>query len=108
MLAQQEKPTEQPIRIDGELLTADEYQEEMANRISEEVFQTEENAEKVAGVIGSFVQSYEKHKNQQTLEEWLSAEFKKYPDTWKDEEEISKEEAKELQIQAQQKLIESI
>lgn len=88
MLAQEEKTTEQPIRIDGELLTADEYQEEMANRISDEVFQSEENAEKVAGVIGSFVQSYEKHKNQQTLEEWLSAEFKKYPDTWKDEEEI--------------------
>lgn len=88
MLAQEEKPTEQPICIDGELLTSDEYQEEMANRISEEVFQTEENAEKVAGVISSFIQSYEKHKNEQTLEEWLSAEFKKYPDIWKDEEEI--------------------
>lgn len=80
--------TEQPVRIDGELLTADEYQEKMANRISEEVFQSEENAEKVAGVISSFLQSYEKHKNEQTLEEWLSAEFKKYPGIWKDEEEI--------------------
>lgn len=88
MLAQEEKPTNQPIRIDGELLTSDEYQEEMASRISEEVFQSEENAEKVAGVISSFIQSYEKHKSEQTLEEWLSAEFKKYPDIWKDEEEI--------------------
>ena len=88
MLAQEEKTTEQLIRIDGELLTADEYQEKMANRISEEVFQSEENAEKVAGVISSFIQSYEKHKTEQTLEVWLSAEFKKYPDIWKDEEEI--------------------
>lgn len=88
MLDQEEKVTDQPIHTAGELLTADEYQEEMANRISEEVFQTEENAEKVAGVISSFIQSYEKHKNEQTLEEWLSTEFKKYPDIWKDEEEI--------------------
>lgn len=88
MLDQEEKTSEQPIHTNGQLLTADEYQEEMANRISEEVFQTEENAEKTAGVISSFIQSYEKHKNEQTLEEWLSAEFKKYPDIWKDEEEI--------------------
>lgn len=73
---------------DLKVLTSDEYQEEMANRISEEVFQTEDNAEKVVGVIGSFLQSYEQHKNEQSLEEWLCAEFKKYPDIWKDEEEI--------------------
>lgn len=79
---------EQLIHVDAQLLTSDEYQEEMANRISEGVFQTEDNAEKVVGVIGSFLQSYEKHKNEQSLEEWLSAEFGKYPDIWKDEEEI--------------------
>jgi hypothetical protein len=88
MLNQEEKTSNQPIPMDGQLLTADEYQQEMAGRISEEVFETEENAEKTAEVISSFVQSYEKHKNELPLEEWLSAEFKKYPDIWKDEEEI--------------------
>lgn len=88
MLGPEEKTSEQPFRVDGQLLTSDEYQEEMANRVSEEVFQSEENAEKVAGVIGSFLQSYEQHKNDQTLDEWLCAEFKKYPDIWRDEEEI--------------------
>jgi len=88
MSEQEEKAiTEQSARMDGELLTSDEYQEEMANKITEQVFQSEENAEKVAGVISSFIQSYEKHKNEQTLEEWLNAEFNKYPDIWKDEEE---------------------
>jgi hypothetical protein len=88
MSNQEELTTDQSVHVDGELLSADEYQEKMANRISEEVFQTEENAEKVAGVISSFLQSYEKHKNEQPLEEWLSAEFKKYPGIWQDEEEI--------------------
>lgn len=88
MLEQKEKTTEQPIRMDGQLLTSDEYQEEMANKISEEVFQSEENAEKVAGVISSFLQSYEQHKNDQSLDEWLCAEFRKYPDIWKNDEEI--------------------
>lgn len=73
---------------DWQVLTSEEYQEEMANRISGEVFQSEENAEKVVGVIGSFLQSYEQHKNEQSLEEWLCAEFRKYPDIWKNEEEL--------------------
>jgi hypothetical protein len=59
MSAQVENLAELPVRTYGELLTADEYQEEMATRISEEIFQTEENAENVADVIGSFLQSYE-------------------------------------------------
>lgn len=74
---------------DLQVLTSEEYQEEMANRIAEDVFQSEDNAEKVAGVIGSFLQSYEQqHPNDQALGEWLYAEFKKYPDIWKDEAEI--------------------
>ena len=88
MLENEEKNSEQAIRVDAQVLTAEEYQEIMANRISNEVFETEENAEKVAGVISSFVLSYGKHKDEQPLEEWLSAEFKKYPDIWEDEEEI--------------------
>lgn len=88
MLNLEEKKSDQPIRVDAEVLTSDEYQEEMASRISNEVFETEENPEKVASVISSFIESYEKHKNEQTLEEWLNAEFKKYPGAWKDEEEI--------------------
>jgi len=75
--------------MDGNLLTTDEYQQEIANKISVEVFQTEENAEKTTGVISSFVQSYEQHKNEQSLDEWLISEFKKYPSIWQNEEEIN-------------------
>jgi len=88
MLAQEEKSQGNSIPVDGQLLTSEEYQEEMANRIADEVFQTEDHAEKTAGVISSFIQSYEKHKHDQSLDEWLSAEFKKYPEIWANEEEI--------------------
>lgn len=88
MTIQQENQTRLPVPAFGELLTADEYQEAMAYRISEDVFESEENAGKVGEVIGSFLQSYERHKGEQSLEIWLSAEFAKYPGLWKDEEEI--------------------
>lgn len=74
---------------DLQVLTSDEYQEEMASRIAEDVFQSEGNAEKVAGVISNFIRSYEKHKpTNEQMQEWLTAEFKNYPTVWKSDEEI--------------------
>ena len=76
----------QPMDID--VLTNEEFQEQQANRLSNEVFGSEENAEKTGNLITQFVASYEKSKTQMPLNEWLISEFKKHPGIWKDESEI--------------------
>ena len=53
-----------------------------------EVFGNEENAEKTGQLIASFLASYGQRDSEQSLEEWLIAEFWKYPAIWKDEAEI--------------------
>lgn len=88
MSGREEKVPEQAALINLEVLTADEYQESMADRIETDVFQNKNNVTQTAGLIQSFVQSYEQHKNELPLDKWLSAEFKKHPDIWQDEEEI--------------------
>ncbi len=75
--------------IDVEVLTNEEYQERQADMLMQITFGNEENMKKTTSVITSFVDSYEKHKHEMSLEEWLVHEFKKYPDIWKDEREIT-------------------
>lgn len=75
--------------IDVEVLTNEEYQERQADMLMEQTFGNEENMKKTSSVIASFVQSYEKHKHEMPLQEWLVREFKKYPDIWKDEQDIT-------------------
>lgn len=75
--------------IDAEVLTNEEYQERQADMLIEQTFGNEENMKKTSSVIASFVESYEKHKHEMPLQEWLVREFRKYPDIWNDEQEIS-------------------
>lgn len=79
MSGREEKVPEQAALINLEVLTADEYQESMADRIETDVFQNKNNVTQTAGLIQSFVQSYEQHKNELPLDKWLSAEFKNTP-----------------------------
>lgn len=74
--------------IEAEILTNEEYQNQQADRLAKKVFDGEQNAEKTGHLITRFVASYEQHKNLQPLDQWLTDEFKKYPDIWKNEAEI--------------------
>ena len=74
--------------LDVEVLTDEEYQNQQADRLAKEVFDGEENAEKTGHIITRFVRSYEQHKNLQPLDQWLTDEFKKYPELWKNEADI--------------------
>ncbi|MCU1733603.1 MULTISPECIES: hypothetical protein [unclassified Pseudomonas] len=61
--------------------------EEQAKRIEGELFENTENANKTTAVIASFVASCNA-RGEKPLELWLSDEFRKYPDLWKDEQDL--------------------
>ena len=67
---------------------AAESDEALADRIAEDVFGSEDNARNTAGLITSFVASWERHKHEKTPAAWLADEFRQYPDLWTGEEEI--------------------
>ena len=60
----------------------------LADQAAEEVFGSEDNARNTAGLIASFVTSWERHKHEKAPADWLAAEFRRYPHIWSDEEEI--------------------
>lgn len=60
----------------------------LAEEAALEVFGNEDNAEKTGQLLASFVASYGQCDPEQPMEEWLIAEFRKYPAIWKDEAEI--------------------
>ena len=62
--------------------------EALADRTAEDVFGSEDNARNTAGLITSFVSSWERHKHEKTPAVWLADEFRQYPDLWTGEEEI--------------------
>ena len=62
--------------------------EALADRTAEDVFGSEDNARNTAGLITSFVSSWERHKHEKTPATWLADEFRRYPDLWTGEEEI--------------------
>ena len=62
--------------------------EALADRAAEEVFGSEDNARNTAGLITSFVASWERHKHEKPPAVWLADEFRRHPDLWTGEEEI--------------------
>jgi hypothetical protein len=80
--------TQEPIdtEIIEEALTPEE--EKAADSVEAELFDSKENGEKTVATVQSFVESYSKNKDTMKLDEWLVAEFKKYPQIWKNDEEI--------------------
>ena len=63
-------------------------EEALADQAAEDVFGSEDNARNTAGLITSFVSSWERHKHEKTPAVWLADEFRRYPDLWTGEEEI--------------------
>ncbi|WP_298608571.1 hypothetical protein [uncultured Thiothrix sp.] len=78
-----------------DLLDQQDFQEQQATRLTEAVFGDEQNTEKTGILITKFVRSYEKHKNDMTLETWLVKAFQSFPSIWKDQDELS-QTAREL------------
>lgn len=68
-------------------LDFDQVAEAQAGRIEGALFDNEENAGKTTAVIASFVASANA-RGEKPLEQWLSDEFRKYPDLWKNEEDL--------------------
>ena len=62
--------------------------EALADRTAEEIFGSEDNARNTAGLITSFVASWERHKHEKPPAVWLADEFRRHPDLWTGEEEI--------------------
>lgn len=62
--------------------------EALADRTAKEIFGNEANARSTAGLIASFVASWEQHKHEKSPADWLADEFRRYPDIWAGEEEI--------------------
>lgn len=74
-------------RLDAGDTTSDD-DEALADETAEECFGGEENARKTAGLISSFVSSWERHKHDTAPADWLANEFRKYPNLWEGEEEM--------------------
>ena len=63
-------------------------EEALADQAAEDIFGSEDNARNTAGLITSFVSSWERHKHEKAPRIWLADEFRRYPDLWTGEEEI--------------------
>ena len=64
-------------------------EEQEAEETIKEVFGSEENARKTGGIVASFVASYEREKATKPINVWLTDEFRKYPDIWKNEADLT-------------------
>lgn len=74
-----------PVTIDNATGVITEQQ--LADQAAEQLFDSEDNAQKTTRVIADFVESYTQHKNTVSLEQWLNQEFAHYPDIWANEAE---------------------
>lgn len=84
----QEQQTTQPGNVDFEIITREEFQNQLADQITSGMFGNEDNAEKTGNLITQFVISYEQQKQAKPLDQWLADEFRKYPSIWRDEAEL--------------------
>ena len=68
--------------------TAAASDEALADQTAKDLFGSEDNARRTAGLITNFVESWEQHKHDKPPAVWLADEFRRYPNIWTDEEEI--------------------
>jgi hypothetical protein len=88
-MQQQDQTAPDAVIHDVEVLTQEEYQERQADQLMRGVFGNEENAKKTGNLISRFVTSYEQHKHDMPLDQWLMQEFRQYPTIWTDEAELA-------------------
>ena len=79
--------------LDGGASSLDENEDptldvKLADQAAEEVFGSEDNARATAGLITRFVASWERQKNEKSLEIWLADELGQFPKLWAGEKEI--------------------
>ena len=60
----------------------------LTDRTAEDIVGSEDDARNTAGLITSFVSSWERHKHEKSPAAWLADEFRRYPDLWLGEAEI--------------------
>lgn len=70
-----------------QVLPPEEYQLLQADNLEKELNQ-DEYAEKTGSTISDFIQSYEKHKADMPLNEWLVFKFKQHSEAWQDEADM--------------------
>ncbi|UJS23990.1 hypothetical protein [Thiothrix winogradskyi] len=70
-----------------DILTQAEYQERQADQLMREVFGSEARAGATGDLITRFITSYEQHKNDMPLEQWLVKALNHFPDLWQDRSE---------------------
>ena len=73
---------------DVDVLTQEEFQEQQAEQLLQDVLGGEENAEKTGSLITRFVTSYEQHKRDMPLDQWLIQEFNHYAAIWENPSEL--------------------
>lgn len=89
-MSQQEQQTTSsnlPVPQDDQAVSIEKQQEQQAEQISQALFSSEEQGEQAASLVQSFVQSYHDKPAEQPLRDWLDGEFRKYPQSWANEEE---------------------
>jgi hypothetical protein len=64
--------------------------EAQANMLAENLKVSPEGAQKTRGVISSFIRSYKDKTPDLSNKAWLCGEFKKYPEIWMDENELTR------------------
>ncbi|MEW4949233.1 DUF1269 domain-containing protein [Pseudomonas asiatica] len=69
-------------------LLEEHEQERQADLLGHVAFADAASAPKVVAVIWSFIRSYDQHRNEMPLEQWLTQELNKYPQLWQGNAEV--------------------
>ncbi|TDJ75158.1 DUF1269 domain-containing protein [Pseudomonas putida] len=69
-------------------LLEEREQERQADLLDQVAFTDTASAPKAVAVIWSFIRSYDQHRNEMPLDQWLTQELKKYPQLWQGNAEV--------------------
>ena len=72
----------------GQLLHDENEHERQADLLSQVAFADAGSAPKAIEVILSFIRSYDQHRDEMPLDQWLTQEFNKYPHLWENNAEV--------------------
>jgi len=71
-------------------LLEESEQTRQADRLSQLAFADPSSAPKAVEVIRSFIRSYDQHRSEMPLDQWLIQEFHKYPHLWQNNAEVER------------------
>ena len=70
------------------MLNDEKEHERQADLLSQVAFADSGSAPKAVEVIWSFIRSYDQHRHEVPLDQWLTHEFNKYPHLWENNAEV--------------------